>query len=131
MHRSLNFLVEFDNPLEDSRPAGLEFTEGVKAILTSGGRITQAVHNWRDVGWEFRFETADEEYSVIVSRLAEPTRVLLQLSPTRWPNVLSRLFGKQASATDAGLERRRLEIHRILSDTPHVVDVTFAYDRFP
>ena len=36
MHRSLNFLVEFDNPLEDSRPAGLEFTEDERDVLAKG-----------------------------------------------------------------------------------------------
>lgn len=131
MHRSLNFLIKLRTPPSDSQPGGLTFIEEFKSRISSVGLITKEIEIWRDVGWEFSFSADGEEYSVVVSCLTDENKLLLQLSPTRTPNAMLRLFGFQPSATEAGLNCRRLETEELLATAPCVIDVQFAYDRCP
>lgn len=131
MHRSLNFLIELDCPLDDSMPGGFEFASEFRSKLAHTCVITREIDNWRDVGWDFTFTADDEEYSVVVSCLAGDNSVLLQISPANAPNALLRVFGFSPTATDVGLERRRSEVDEILANNTHVMHVRFAYDRFP
>jgi hypothetical protein len=129
-HRSLNFRFKTEASLDAGHPRGEKFAAGLLKLFSARYGFTERLEIWRDCGWECPFSADDEEYLFVLSVL-EDDSTLIQISPRRLPNALTRLFDQTASASDEGLQRRREELEAMLRDTLRGGAIAITYDGLP
>ena len=128
--QNLRFTATVPNDTEFEHPPGAILMRRLSHELLVAGWRTGEMDNWRDCGWSVMCGHTAFELEVVLSQLPNG-RWILQVSPSKVPGLISRLFGGRQSATIEQVHELAAAVHRSLSNADLLGDRRWRWDGFP